>query len=94
VRLERSRALVYRTASHERSPPSDEVPRSSGIPLRMGEDAEPILGGPGAMRGVPRSGLWSEVQFRRAEPAASGRKVASVAEGNPPRARVPGSGGD
>jgi len=27
---------------------------------------------------------------RRAEPAASGREVASVAEGTPPRARVPG----
>jgi len=27
---------------------------------------------------------------RRAEPAASGRKVASVAEGTPPRARGPG----
>ncbi len=47
--------------------------------------------GPGAMRGVPRSGLWSEVQFRRAEPAAIGRKVASVAEQILPSDRGPGA---
>jgi len=40
------------------------------------------------MRGVPRSGLWSEVLFAASGTAASGRKFASVAEWNPPRARV------
>ena len=30
--------------------------------------------GPGAMRGVTRSGLWSEIPETRAEPAASGRR--------------------
>ena len=53
---------------------------------------------PRAVRGVPRSGLWSEWAGtllsripemnqecpRRAEPAARGRKVASVAERKPP----------
>src|SRR4030067_726418 len=56
------------------------------------------------MRGGRRGGLWSEWAGtllsripemnqecpRRAEPAASGRKVASVAEGTPPRARGTG----
>ena len=66
-------------------------------PGRRPHSAPPSCGcyapyrGPLAQRGVPRSGLWSEVQFRRAEPAASGRKVASVAEGNPPRVSVLGS---
>jgi len=44
------------------------------------------------MRGVPRSGLWSEVRVAASGTAASGRKVASVAEWNPPRARVHGTG--
>ena len=39
---------------------------------------------PRAVRGVPRSGLWSEVQIAASATAASGRKVASVAERKPP----------
>jgi hypothetical protein len=49
--------------------------------------------GRGAQRGVPRSGLWSEsgesprsgAYDKRAEPAASGREVASEADAEAPR---------
>ncbi len=44
--------------------------------------------GPGAQRGVPRSGLWSEEELASSGMAVSGRKIANVAEWNPSRARV------
>ncbi len=44
--------------------------------------------GPGAMRGVPRSGLWSESSDFASGTGSERAKVASVAEGNPPRARA------
>jgi len=72
-------------------------------PLDAGLTAAPSCGcyagnqGPGAMRGVPRSGLWSEEWesprsgVRDASGTGSERaEVASVAEGKPPRAMVPG----
>jgi len=40
------------------------------------------------MRGVPRSGLWSESSDFASGTGSERAKVASVAEGNPPRARV------
>ncbi len=41
------------------------------------------------MRGVPRSGLWSEISDFASGTGSERAKVASVAEGNPPRASVP-----
>jgi hypothetical protein len=40
------------------------------------------------MRGVPRSGLWSEISDFESGTGSERAKVASVAEGNPQRARV------
>jgi len=39
------------------------------------------------MRGVPRSGLWSEVPNPASGTGSERAEVASVAEWNPPRAR-------
>jgi len=45
--------------------------------------------GPGAMRGVHEAACGARFLIRRAEPAASGRKVASVAEWKPPASQGP-----
>jgi len=42
------------------------------------------------MRGVPQSGLWSEEAIASSGTGSERAEVASVALGNPPRARVPG----
>src|SRR3972149_5239837 len=52
--------------------------------------AAPATGDPRRCGGVDEAACGARKESRRAEPAASGRKVASVAEGTPPRARVPG----
>ncbi|MGB3096604.1 MAG: hypothetical protein WBB46_07745, partial [Candidatus Deferrimicrobiaceae bacterium] len=64
--------------------------------VHIAEHILPSDRGPGAPRGVPRSGLWSEEWesprsgVRYASGTGSERaKVASVAERNPPRAPVP-----
>ena len=54
-------------------------------------DRETATGGPRRCGGVDEAACGARKKSRRAEPAASGRKVASVAEGTPPRARDPGS---
>ena len=41
------------------------------------------------MRGVPRSGLWSEERFTSSGIGSERAKVASVAEGKPPASRGP-----
>jgi len=43
------------------------------------------------MRGVPRSGLWSEGEIASSGTGSERAQVASVAEGNPLRARGPGN---
>ena len=45
VRLSLSRAVAS-YGEPRTEPPSDEVPRSSGIPLRMGEAAKPVTKDP------------------------------------------------
>src|SRR3970282_2659710 len=52
--------------------------------------AAPATGGPRRCGGVDEAACGARKKSRRAEPAASGRTVASVAEGTPPRARGPG----
>src|SRR3990172_7939366 len=49
----------------------------------------PRTGDPRRCGGVDEAACGARKKSRRAEPAASGRQVASVAEGTPPRARVP-----
>src|SRR3990170_6262078 len=52
----------------------------------------PATGDPRRCGGGDEAACGARKELRRAEPAASGRKVASVAEGTPPRARGPGTG--
>src|SRR3972149_3349836 len=52
----------------------------------------PDPGAPRRCGGGDEAACGARKKSRRAEPAASGRKVASVAEGTPPRARGPGTG--
>ena len=52
--------------------------------------AAPATGDPRRCGGVDEAACGARRKSRRAEPAASGRKVASVAEGTPSRARGPG----
>ncbi|MGB3399954.1 MAG: hypothetical protein WBA34_07260, partial [Candidatus Deferrimicrobiaceae bacterium] len=52
--------------------------------------AAPATGDPRRCWGVDEAACGARRKSRRAEPAASGRKVASVAEGTLPRARCPG----
>jgi NADPH:quinone reductase-like Zn-dependent oxidoreductase len=74
------------------------VLRPGGRIVSLGLTAPPLLrlaapatGGPRRCGGVDEAACGARKKSRRAEPAASGRTVASVAEGTPPRARNPGS---
>ena len=70
-------------------------PRSAPRPRPAPPMARPVarLRQPGTLGdagGGRRGGLWSEVRTAASGTAASGRKIASVAEGTPPRAGGPG----
>ena len=98
LRCTRKSALDLPPGKLRSDPPSSAAP-PMGRPIAR----VPATGGPQAMRGVDEAGghSWrlSVVRLeecpaegktlRRAEPAASGRKVASVAFGDPPASRDP-----
>src|SRR3972149_3554989 len=65
-------------------------PHAAPYPPPLLRLAAPAAGDTRGCGGVDEAACGERKNSRRAEPAASGRKVASVAEGTPLRARGPG----
>src|SRR4030066_1842397 len=83
------RALDLPPGERSRADSSHCEQRTEPPLLRLAAQA---TGGPRRCGGVDEAACGARKKSRRAEPAASGREVASVAEGTPPRARDPEGG--